>query len=151
MQYVRLIKPEWFNHVRNEFGDLSFVKSTKDDSGMSIFELESLTVGIAAHVSEYYPDFLVNGRVIFSVLREHEFPSNYVLKSVDDPDPFHRGLDAIVEGGAFIKNKHFKAHFREKRASLNEFAICEADGSIRAIEPADIAEWARLKAQADES
>lgn len=116
---------------------------------MSVFELESLTVSIVEHVKTYHSDFMINDKIIFSIVREAEFPPNAVVLTIDVPDPHHRCVDATDSDGKYIKNRHFKRHFREKRARLGDFSICEADGSIRPLSEDDIAEWARQRAEAD--
>ena len=149
MQYVRLVKPGWFNHIENEFGDLAFAKS-QDGSGMSVFELESITNSITDHVKEYYPHFVINQQITFCILQEAELPPNAIAEKTDDPDPFHKCIDASDGEGNRISKKAFKRHFREKRAQIGDFSVCESDGSTRSLAADDIAEWARLKALADE-
>jgi hypothetical protein len=152
MQYVRLVKPGWFDHTKEEFSNLTFKKSG-DGTGMSVLEMASITTGIMEHVRKYYPGHVINDQVVFCLLEERDLPKGWVAEFIEDPenpDPHHRCLDAIVDPkGTRISKKAFVRHFDEKLACIERFSICEADGSIRAATVEDVAEWERRKDSED--
>jgi hypothetical protein len=152
MEYVRLVKPDWFDHEargEGEFMDYAFKKSN-DGTGMSVFEVECAEAEnglICEHARKYYSDFIRDDQPVFCILSDKELPPRAEAKMTDDPDPCHRGIDATNTKGKPIGSHAFKDHFRLKRDWKN-FFICE-NGAHRALTMADIADWKLKKALAD--
>ncbi len=154
MDYVRLVKPEWFDHSGDAFKELAFRKHS-DGTGLSIFDLECAegeSGVILQHVRKFYSDFIREGDVVFCMISDTEFPPNSTLIKTDDPDPCHWGLDAAhgpgkQEGEPIGVNK-LKSYFTHKMGREN-FFICDGDGTYRGLERADTEPWHMNKMLAD--
>jgi hypothetical protein len=157
MDYVRLVKPEWFDHSGGDaFKELAFRKHT-DGTGLSIFDLECAKKKsglIGTHIGQYYKDVVGDGDRVFCIVSDADFPPNFELIATGDPDPCHWGLDAKnADGkrkGEPIGVNKLKSYF-EHRMPRECFCICNDDGTHRPLSPSDVAIWKAKKMLADES
>jgi hypothetical protein len=144
MGYVRLVKPEWYDHVGEEFIDYAFKRTAS--GGMSVFEVECAertSQLICAHARDFHAG-QTGDPPVFCFLEDAELPKGGLALIVDDPDPCHRDIDAHVDGKR-IGNRPFKEHFRQKR-HWSHFFICE-NGNYRPLTAGDVEGWKSKKAQ----